>query len=92
MAIHLCVSGFGKDWDGTYENTDRDHYAKMPDHDYWIYRDSWYWFISVSAYLYHGEGRRLAQKAVDTYIFDPTGSYEGVYGEPNGTVSLGDCP
>jgi len=54
MEIHLCVSGFGEDWDGTYEQIIRDRYAQLPNHDYWIYHNSFYWFISVSQYLNSG--------------------------------------
>ncbi len=90
MALHICASGFGKDWDGTYEQIDFDTYGKLPDQDYWIYHDSWYWFISISQYEWQ-ESRRVAQKAFIHGIVDPTGAYIGVGGNPNGTVSQGDC-
>jgi len=91
MAIKLCVSGFGEEWDGTYEEVSYSQYAQLPDHKYWIYRSTFYWFISISEYLYKGEGRRLAEKYTDSPIMDPTGSYEGVFGYPSGIVSYGRC-
>ena len=87
MAIHICAKGFGENWDGTYEQIEFDRYAKMPDQDYWIFHDSWYWFISTSQYQY-GEPRRLAQMEFDTAIVDPKGDYTGIDGEPDGTVSI----
>jgi hypothetical protein len=90
MAIRICASGFGEDWDGTYEQIDSDNYAKVPDQDYWIYRDSWFWYISESAYKYD-EQRAKAKKVYVRTIVDPTGNYIGIDGEPSGTVSSGEC-
>ena len=92
MGIHLCASGFGEDWDGTYEQLTHDTYVRLPDRDYWICHDSWYWYISSSQYLYH-DGRAKASKsyAFEEGVVDPTGTYTGIDGEPNGTVSEGYC-
>ena len=90
MAFHLCASGFGRDWDGTYEQIDFDTYEKIPERDYWIYRDSYYWYISKSPYQYNEE-LRVAVKAFTPGLVDPTGNYTGSGGLPNGVVVLGYC-
>jgi len=33
MALHICASGFDRDWDGTYEQIQFDTYAQLPDHE-----------------------------------------------------------
>lgn len=90
MALHICASRFSKDWDGTYEQQDVDTYRLLPAQAYWIYHDSWYWYISTSQYLYE-EIRIVARKDFTPGLVDPTGNYTGVDGLPDGIISQGDC-
>lgn len=90
MALHICAS-FGRDWDGTYVQVDVDNYAKVPNQDYWIYHDSWFWYISDSAYKYDDE-RSVAKKPFTPLVVEPAGNYVGVNDEPDGIVRKGECP
>ena len=86
MANELCASGFGNDIDGQYNLMYRDHWSNGI---YWIYKDSYYWMISSSEFLY-GEGYIVARRE---YIEGSwaDGSYDGVDGNPSGVVALGVC-
>jgi len=89
MSFQICASGFGEDWDGTYELLMGDQYEKIPERNYWVYRDSWYWFISASPYKYDVPNRK-AEK-IYPGIEDPTGNYNGIDGNPNGSIAFGHC-
>ena len=82
----VTASGFNEAWDGSYEYRYTDHWSKS-DGSYWIIRNSLYWFVSGSEFLYE-EDYRKARLAM-TYFGreDPKGSYTGIDGNPNGTIS-----
>lgn len=88
MANELCASGFGTAVDGNYTMNyrDRDHWTNGT---YWIYRDSFYWMISSSEFLY-GTGYIVARK---DYVPGSwaNGHYDGVDGHSSGDVALGVC-
>lgn len=81
MSTTVIATGFDRDWDGTYVLTYPD---KWTNGTYWLYHDSYYWYISVSQYLY-GPAFSKA-KMVFTGLVDPKGNYDGIYGNPNGEV------
>jgi len=85
----LTASGFGEDWDGTYVYQYQKD--KWKNGDYWIFRNSYYYMISSSEYLFFEEEHLKARMALpmdnNAPIDDPTGNYNGVNGEPNGSVS-----
>ena len=82
MSRDVQASGFGMPWDGTYEYQYTDHWSNG---DYWILRNSLYWFVTDSEFEY-GEERRKASLAY-YFIENPRGSYTGLDGNPNGTIS-----
>lgn len=86
MANELCASGFGNDIDGQYDLMSVDHWTNGT---YWIYKDSYYWMISTSEYMYE-PGYLVARKE---YVAGSwaDGHYEGVDGNPSGDVALGTC-
>lgn len=86
MANELCASGFGTAVDGNYHLVSIDHWTNGT---YWIYKDSYYWMISSSEFLYE-TGYIVARKA---YVAGSwaDGAYTGVDGNPSGNVALGIC-
>ncbi len=86
MSNELCLTGFGSGIDGQYYLMYDSHWSNGT---YWIYRDSFYWFISSSEFLY-GEGYVIARK---DYVAGSwaNGSYYGVYGGSSGNVELAIC-
>jgi hypothetical protein len=86
MANELCAYGFDNDIDGQYYLMYNDHWCNGT---YWIYKDSFNWIISDSEFLY-GEPYL---KAIKQYSVGsgPNGEYNGVSGNPNGTIALGIC-
>ena len=94
MANEFCAYGFGEDWDGTYA-VDFDKAGKESCADlwtngsYWIYRNSYYWMISASPYLY--DDRYLVARKAYEDGSSPVGSYTGYNGNPDGAVKEGVC-
>ena len=86
MANEICASGFGNDIDGQYELKYRDHWSNGK---YWIYRDSFYWMISTSEFLYYGD-YLVATKPYNAGE-GVDGNYDDIQGDPYGTISLGTC-
>lgn len=86
MANELCASGFGTAVDGQYALISVDHWSNGT---YWIYKDSYYWMISSSEFLYE-TGYLVARKA---YVAGSwaDGDYVDVDGNPSGVVALGTC-
>jgi hypothetical protein len=61
MANELCASGFTvPDVDGQYNLMYTDHW-KNANGKYWIYKDSYFWMISSSEFLYE-TGYLVAKK------------------------------
>ena len=95
MANELCVSGFGNAIDGNYklEKTDR-----WTNETYWIYKDSYFWIISSSPYLYETNYVKAIKKYIpgswvdgDYYAVGPWVNGEYTTGAYLGHVSLGIC-
>lgn len=88
MAELICVSGFDRDWDGTYQMVYTDSWKHL-EKNYWIYKDSWNWMISSSPHLY--DSSHL--KAVKLYVVTEwvEGNYLGVNGNPNGIITMDEC-
>ena len=88
----IYASGFGTAWDGTYTLRYTDHWSNG---DYWVYRDSYYWYITDSEFLYgdsHAKAQMEFEEEVNpegnlTGIINPRGSYTGISGEPDGVIS-----
>lgn len=77
----IIATGFDRAWDGVYTLYYPDHWTNGT---YWIYRDSFYWYISESPYLY-GDSYIKAYLVFESVV-DPRGSYIGTSGNPNGSV------
>jgi len=101
-ANDLCASGFGEAWDGTYniiltDFESRDRWINSNGR-YWLYHDSWYWYISSSPTFYGDkidsttDGKyAVARKAWTVNDPSPVGHYEGIDANPDGDVSLNAC-
>jgi hypothetical protein len=91
MANELCATGFNASIAGQYNLMYTDHWRKVDETNgiYWIYKDSYYWMISTSEFLYE-TGYVVARKA---YVAGSwaDGNYTGVNGNPSGVVTLGVC-
>jgi len=90
MSFEICASGFTADANGTYSMIETDHWSNGI---YFIYHDSWYWYLTPSDYKYH-EPNAVARKEYivgDSTGSTPIGSYNGIDGNPDGIVSNGEC-
>jgi len=89
MSNLSCARGFGEEWDGTYEILNFDTYEKIPERNFWVYRNSFKWFISASPFKYDISLRKAERDYPG--ISDPTGDYTGVAGNPDGNIANGSC-
>lgn len=91
MSFEICATGFDAGVNGTYSAIygEVDHWSNGT---YYLYHDSFYWYISDSDYTWE-EGHRKARKAYEVgndYV-KPTGNYTGLDGNPDGVIIDGSC-
>jgi hypothetical protein len=97
MANELCASGFGNGIDGQYNLMYTDHWTNGT---YWIYKDSWWWMISTSEFLYEPTYLVAIKPYTagtwangDYYAVGPWENGNWTHNDsPIGTISLGVCP
>lgn len=84
MANELCAYGFGSAIDGTYQLMYQDHWTNGT---YWIYKDSFWWMISTSEFLYDTD--HLV--CIKTYVAGSwaNGTYYSVGPWEDGNYTLG---
>ena len=95
MSFEICASGFDANVNGTYSMIATDIWSNGT---YYIYHDSYYWYISDSQYTWeitHRVARRTYEVATDytrVYGNGAYGDYTGLDGHSSGRIADGSCP